>query len=111
MDLETLTRAPLHPVSCYSLLQVCESTLLGYVISATSSLSLSTRASAYSCLFFLFDSLQKQEILLAGPGSATPTAAAGNGSSGGESGAAGYKARKMAEAAFRQRPQLTLLLR
>lgn len=96
--------------------QVCESTLLGYIISATSSLSLSTRASAYSCLSRLLESLQQLEVFTAG--SAAP--------SGGEAGTDGgitattvntsnsggsFKARKKAEAAFRQRPQLALLLR
>ncbi|CAM9715239.1 unnamed protein product, partial [Ectocarpus sp. 4 AP-2014] len=82
---------------------VCESLLLGYVIMATSSLSLSTRASAYSCLFHLLEALQEQEAKTASLWTAA--------SSGGGGGAAGFKARKAAEAAFRQRPQLTLLLR
>lgn len=85
---------------------MCESPLLGYVIAATSSLSLSTRASAYSCLFHLLEVLQEQEAKTAG----LWTAASG-GAGTGSGGAAGFKARKAAEAAFRQRPQLTLLLR
>ncbi|CAM9863861.1 unnamed protein product, partial [Hapterophycus canaliculatus] len=88
---------------------VCESPLLGYVIVATSSLSLSTRASAYSCLLFLLEALREQEAKTAGLWTA---ASGGSGAgSGGGGGAAGFKARKAAEAAFRQRPQLTLLLR
>lgn len=83
--------------------KVCESLLLGYVITATSSLSLSTRASAYSCLFHLLEALREQEAKTVSLWTAT--------SSGGGGGAAGFKARKAAEAAFRQRPQLTLLLR
>ncbi|CAM9189876.1 unnamed protein product, partial [Ectocarpus fasciculatus] len=83
---------------------VCESLLLGYVIAATSSLSLSTRASAYSCLFHLLEALQEQEAKTTSLWTAASTG-------GGGGGAAGFKARKAAEAAFRQRPQLTLLLR
>lgn len=76
------------------------------MIAATSSLSLSTRASAYSCLFHLLEALREQEARMAG----LWTAASG-GSGTGVGGAAGFKARKAAEAAFRQRPQLALLLR
>ncbi|CAN0547919.1 unnamed protein product, partial [Ectocarpus sp. 12 AP-2014] len=50
---------------------VCESLLLGYVITATSSLSLSTRASAYSCLFHLLEALQEQEAKTASLWTAT----------------------------------------
>lgn len=77
--------------------KVCESPLLGFIISATSSLSLSTRASAYSCLFHLLEALQQQEAAVAGAGGGT--------------GAIAFKAKRAADAAFRQRPQLTLLLR
>lgn len=112
LPLENVIPPCCYPPRCHFFLlspchdpQVCESPLLGYVIAATSSLSLSTRASAYSCLFHLLEALQEQEAKTAGLWTAA------SGGTGGSGGAAGFKARKAAEAAFRQRPQLTLLLR